>query len=254
MNLESLAGIHVMVTGGGTGIGAAIAKKFVETGSDVTICGRNAETLDATASAHGMRAVAMDVTDPESVRRSTEAAVSAGGPIRVHVANAGIAEGMPFVKMDFDFWRKTMATNLDGAFLSIRESLTSMRQAGWGRIIAISSIAGLRGLKNASAYTASKHALVGLVRALSEELAGSEITVNALCPGYVDTHLVARNASVIAQQTKRSQEEILSNMTRVNPHKRLVTPEEVADAALWLCRPESGSLNGLAIPIAGGHL
>ena len=254
MNLESLAGIHVMVTGGGTGIGAAIARKFAESGADVTICSRNIETLNVTASAHGMRAVAMDVTDPESVRRSTEAAVSASGPIRVHVANAGIAEGMPFAKMDFDFWRKTMATNLDGAFLSIRESLTSMRQAGWGRIIAISSIAGLRGLKNASAYTASKHALVGLVRALSEELAGSEITVNALCPGYVDTPLVARNVSVIAQQTKRSQEEVLSNMTRVNPHKRLVTPEEVADAALWLCRPESGSLNGLAIPITGGHL
>ena len=254
MNLKNLAGIHVLVTGGGTGIGAAIARKFAEAGSDVTICSRNIETLNATASAHGMRAVAMDVTDPESVRRSTEVAVSSGGPVQVHVANAGIAEGLPFAKMDFDFWRKTMATNLDGAFLSIRESLTSMRQAGWGRIIAVSSIAGLRGLKNASAYTASKHALVGLVRALSEELAGSEITVNALCPGYVDTPLVARNVSVIAQQTERSQEEILSNMTRVNSHKRLVTPEEVADAALWLCRPESGSLNGLAIPIAGGQL
>ena len=254
MNLKNLAGIHVMVTGGGTGIGAAIARKFAEAGSDVTICSRNIETLNATASTHGMRAVAMDVTDPECVRRSTKAAVSAGGPIQVHVANAGIAEGLPFAKMDFDFWRKTMATNLDGAFLSIRESLASMRQAGWGRIIAVSSIAGLRGLKNASAYTASKHALVGLVRALSEELAGSEITVNALCPGYVDTPLVARNVSVIAQQTERSQEEILNNMTRVNSHKRLVTPEEVADAALWLCRPESGSLNGLAIPIAGGQL
>lgn len=254
MNLESLAGIHVMVTGGGTGIGAAIARKFAEDGADVTICGRNIETLEATASAHGMRAVAMDVTDPDSVRRSTEAAVSAGGPTQIHVANAGIAEGMPFAKMDFDFWRKTMATNLDGTFLSIRESLASMRQAGWGRIIAVSSIAGLRGLKNASAYTASKHAVVGLVRALSEELAESEITVNALCPGYVDTPLVKRNVSVIAQQTKRSQEEILDNMTRVNRHKRLVTPEEVADAALWLCRRESGSLNGLAIPIAGGHL
>ena len=100
----------------------------------------------------------------------------------------------------------------------------------------------------------SKHALVGLVRALSEEVAGSEITVNALCPGYVDTPLVARNVSNIAKQTQRSQEEILGNMTRVNPHKRLVTPDEVADAALWLCSPESGSLNGLAIPIAGGHI
>ena len=253
MKFDNLTGLHVLVTGGGTGIGAAIARKFVAAGADVTICGRNFDMLSTTASACGMRPIAMDVTDPESVRRGTGAAVSAGGPIRIHVANAGIAEGMPFAKMDFDFWRKIMATNLDGAFLSIRESLASMRSTDWGRIIAVSSIAGIRGLKNASAYTASKHALVGLVRALSEEVAGSEVTVNALCPGYVDTPLIARNVSDIAKQTQRSQEDILGHMTRVNPHKRLVTPDEVADAALWLCRPESGSLNGLAIPIAGGH-
>ena len=130
MSCNNLKGIHVLVTGGGTGIGAVIARKFAAAGADVTICGRNFDTLSSTASSCGMRPVPMDVTDPESVRRGTEAAVSAGGPIRIHVANAGIAEGMPFAKMDFDFWRKIIATNLDGAFLSIRESLASMPARG----------------------------------------------------------------------------------------------------------------------------
>jgi NAD(P)-dependent dehydrogenase (short-subunit alcohol dehydrogenase family) len=155
--------------------------------------------------------------------------------------------------MDMAFWRNMMATNLDGTFLTIRESLKSMHQTDWGRVIAISSIAGLRGLKGAPCYTASKHAMIGLIRGLAADYLGKPYTFNAICPAYVDTDIVPQNIDRIMARTGMSEDDARAVMVGANPHGRLITPEEVAEAVLWLCAPNSGSVNGQAIQIAGGE-
>ena len=249
----TLAGKHAFVTGGGTGIGLGIAQILAEAGAQVTITGRRQDVLDAVAGP-GMTGMAMDVRDPAAVDACVDAAVAARGPIQICVANAGIAEGKTFRKTDLDFWRRTMSTNLDGAFLTIHAALRSMQDTDWGRVIAVSSIAGLRGLAGAAAYSASKHGMIGLIRSLSEEHMGGPITFNALCPGYVDTPIVDRNQVSISERTGMSPEEARQLMVSSNRHKRLIDVSEVAEAAGWLVGPGSGSINGQAIQIAGGHV
>jgi len=249
----NLHGKHALITGGGTGIGLAIAQALAAQGAAVTITGRRPAVLEQAAGATpGLFALAMDVADEASVRDGFAQAVAARGPIAIHVANAGIAEGRALHKTDLDFWRRMMAINLDGAFLSIRESLASMRDLDWGRVIAVSSIAGLKGLKGAAAYSASKHGMIGLIRALSEDYLGSGLTFNAICPGYVETEIIARNVESIRNRAGVSQAEARQIMVGANPHGRLVTTDEVAAAALWLCGPASGSVNGQSIEISGG--
>ncbi len=243
---------HALVTGGGTGIGLAIARALAAEGAEVTITGRRLEVLEGVAGG-GLHPLQMDVSDEASVVRGVAEAVAARGPVQICVPNAGIAEGRALHKTDLAFWRQMMAINLDGAFLTIRECLPEMRQAGWGRVIAVSSIAGLKGLKGAPAYTASKHGMIGLVRALSEAYLGSELTFNALCPGYVDTEIVSRNVTAISERAQISADQARAVMVEANKHKRLIAPEEVAAAALWLCAPGSESVNGQAIEIAGGQ-
>ncbi|WP_298912949.1 SDR family NAD(P)-dependent oxidoreductase [uncultured Roseobacter sp.] len=249
----SLAGKHALVTGGGSGIGLDVARMLSAEGCLVTITGRRQTALDAAAagSIHGMT---MDVRDEEDVISTIAAAVEARGPLQICVANAGIAEGRALHKTDLKFWRNMMATNLDGAFLTIRESLTSMRQTEWGRVIAISSIAGLRGLQGASCYTASKHGLVGLIRALSEDHLGKPFTFNAVCPAYVDTPIVTRNTLSIAERAGVSEAEAQAIMVSANRHNRLISPQEVSSAVKWLVSPGSESVNGQAIEIAGGQM
>lgn len=249
----TLAGKHAFVTGGGTGIGLGIAQILAEAGAQVTITGRRQDVLDAVAGP-GMTGMAMDVRDTAAVDACVDAAVAARGPIQICVANAGIAEGKTFRKTDLDFWRSTMSTNLDGAFLTIQAALRSMQDTDWGRVIAVSSIAGLRGLAGAAAYSASKHGMIGLIRSLSEEYMGGPITFNALCPGYVDTPIVDRNQVSISERTGMSPEEARQLMVSSNRHKRLIDVSEVAAAAAWLVGPGSGSINGQAIQIAGGHV
>ncbi len=250
-----LEGKHALVTGGGTGIGLAIARALAGAGAQVTITGRRAGILSAAADEYpGLHPLVMDVAEEESVSAGFARAVEERGPVAVCVANAGIAEGRALHDSDLAFWRRTMATNLDGAFLTMREALRSMHRLEWGRMIAVASIAGLRGLRGASAYTASKHGMVGLVRALSEDYMGSGITFNALCPGYVDTEIVTRNRKSISSRAGISEEEALRLMINSNRHKRLIAPEEVAAAALWLCDPRAGSVNGQCIEIAGGQV
>ncbi|WP_323038270.1 SDR family NAD(P)-dependent oxidoreductase [Gemmobacter sp.] len=250
-----LQGRHALVTGGGTGIGLAIAQALAAQGAQVTIAGRRADVLDqAAATAPGLHPLVMDVADESSVVDGIAAAVAARGPISICIPNAGIAEGRALGKTDMDFWRRMMAINLDGAFLTIRECLPGMRQVGWGRIIAISSIAGIRGLKGAPAYTASKHGMIGLVRGLSEDFLGSQITCNAVCPAYTETDIVTSNTVSIAQRAGISQDQALNLMLSANRHGRLVAPSEVAEAVLWLCGPGSSSLNGQTIEIAGGQV
>ena len=249
----TLDGKHALFTGGGTGIGLAIARALANAGAEVTITGRRAEVLDAVAGPR-LHPQVMDVTDEASVTQGVAAAVAARGPVQVCIPNAGIAEGRALHKTDTDFWRRIMATNLDGAFWTIRECLHDMRRAEWGRVVAVSSIAGLRGLKGASAYTASKHGLIGLVRALSEDYLGMALTFNAVCPGYVDTEIVTRNVASIAARAGVTEDAARATMIATNRHNRLIAPDEVAQAVLWLCGPGSSSVNGQCIEIAGGQV
>ena len=253
--MADLSGHHALVTGGGTGIGLAIARALAGAGAAVTITGRNAERLGAVARAHpGLTPVAMDVAHDASVLAGFDAARATNGPVTICVANAGIAEGAKALKTSDDLWRRTMATNLDGAFFTLREALRDMEPASWGRIIAVSSIAGLRGLKGGVAYAASKHGMIGMIRAMSEDYLGTGLTFNALCPGYVDTPIVARNLEIIRDKTGLEGEAAVKLMADENRHGRLITPEEVANAALWLCLPGSDSINGQAIEISGGKV
>jgi len=249
----TLNGKHALVTGGGTGIGLAIARALAAEGAQVTITGRRQEVLDEVAG-YGLFGMAMDVRDEADVCAKIAAAADARGPIQICVPNAGVAEGVAVHKTTMDFWRNMMATNLDGAFLTIRESLTSMRQTDWGRVITISSLAGVRGLKGAACYTASKHGLIGLTRSLSEDYMGTPFTFNAICPGYVDTPIVTRNTDSIAQRTGLSADAARDLMVKANRHQRLIAPEEVAAAAMWLVGPGSESINGQTIEIAGGQV
>ena len=248
-----LTGKHALVTGGGSGIGLAIAQALADAGAEVTITGRRMDRLEAARDTR-IYPLKMDVTEETSVTEGVAEAVAARGPVQICVPNAGIAEGRSILKTDMDFWRTMMATNVDGAFLTIRESLRSMTETDWGRVIAVSSIAGLRGLKGGSTYTASKHAMLGLIRALAADYAKKPFTFNALCPAYVDTDIVTTNIDSIMQRTGKSRDEARAVMVDVNAHGRLITPQEVAEAALWLCHQNSGSVNGQAIQIAGGEV
>jgi NAD(P)-dependent dehydrogenase (short-subunit alcohol dehydrogenase family) len=249
---DRLAGKHALVTGGGTGIGLAIARALAAQGAQVTITGRRQSVLDDVAG-DGVFGIQMDVREEGAVRDVISAAVHARGPVQICVPNAGIAEGRSLHKTDMGFWRDMMATNLDGAFLTIRECLPGMRQTDWGRVIAVSSIAGLRGLPGAAAYAASKHGLIGLIRSLSEDYMDQPYTFNALCPGYVDTPIVSRNEVAIASRTGMSADAARQVMIDANRHKRLIEVEELAAAALWLTGPGSQSINGQCIQISGGQ-
>ena len=243
---------HALITGGGTGIGLAIARTLAAQGAQVTITGRRRDILQSVATDQ-IHALAMDVTDEAQQIEAIAQAVSERGAINICVANAGIAEGRSLQKTTMDFWRQIMATNLDGAFITIRESLRSMLESDWGRVIAISSIAGVRGLKGGGAYSASKHGVIGLIRSYSEEYLGSHITFNAICPGYVDTPIIDHNLEVI-QKRGFSREDALNMMVSANPHKQLIPSQDIAEAALWLCSPYSGSVNGQTLEIAGGQV
>jgi len=253
--MTELTGHHALVTGGGTGIGLAIATAFADAGAQVTITGRRAEILEQVAAGQpNLHPQVMDVTDPSSVTAGVAAAIKTSGNIDICIANAGITEGRGLTKTDLEFWRKIMATNLDGAFLTIRECMHTMHRQKWGRVIAVSSIAGLRGSKGTAAYTASKHGVIGLIRALSVDYMGSGITFNALCPGYVDTPIIDQNVTSIAARTGMSDADARALMVDANPHGKLIAPSEVAAAALWLCGPGSDSINGQAVEIAGGQV
>ena len=247
------SGKHAFVTGGGTGIGLAIARALAAEGAEVTITGRRQDVLDQVAGGR-IHAMAMDVTDEAEQFETIAKAVVERGPIQICVANAGIAEGKTLQKTDLEFWRKIMTTNLDGCFVTIRECLKSMSETDWGRVIAVSSIAGLRGLKGAGAYSASKHGVIGLIRSYAEEHMSSSITYNAICPGYVDTDIITRNVESIKTRAGVSEKDALAVMTSANQHGRLIHVDEVAQSALWLCHSNSGSINGQTVEIAGGQV
>jgi NAD(P)-dependent dehydrogenase (short-subunit alcohol dehydrogenase family) len=247
--LGQLDGRHALVTGGGTGIGRAIAEALMAEGADVTVTGRREGPLREVTGAHP---VVMDVRDEASVFSGVEAARVARGPVMICVANAGIAEGRSLRETDAAFWREIMATNLDGCFHLFRACIPDMLEAGWGRAVAVSSIAGLKGLKGAAAYTASKHGMIGLMRGLAADFLRKPLTVNAVCPGYVETDIVTTNLERLRARGL-SEEAAEAAILSANPHGRLVAPDEVAGAVAWLCSEAARSVNGQAIQISGGE-
>lgn len=245
-----LSARHAIVTGGGTGIGAAIARELARAGARVTITGRRAEPLAAVATAGGIDWRLMDVTDEASVVD----VLGALDPIDILIANAGIAETAPLAKTTLDFWRRVQATNVEGTMLCLRETLPAMAARGWGRVIIVSSVAGLSGFKYGSAYAASKHAVLGLMKCAAEEVLTKGVTVNALCPGYVATPIVERSVEAISARSDMSTDDARAALGNQNPFGRLIEPGEVAAAALWLCGTGSGAVTAQAIPISGGQV
>lgn len=244
---------HALVTGGATGIGRAIALELANAGMDVTICGRRAEPLEKVAAEHPkLHAMTADVTDEASVARLYEEAEAARGAFDVVVANAGIASSAPAPKTTLEEWNRILNVNLTGAFLTVRPALAGMADRGRGRIVFIASVAGLRGAAYVAPYVASKHGVVGLTRALAEELLLTGVTVNAICPAYVETEMLEQSIRRVMEKTGRSEEEARRGFAEINPNHRLIQPDEVAAAALWLVSDAAISVTGQTIPISGG--
>jgi NAD(P)-dependent dehydrogenase (short-subunit alcohol dehydrogenase family) len=246
---------HAFVTGGGSGIGLAIARAMAGAGWRVTIAGRTEARLrDVAKSIPGARIQPLDVTDAAAVSEAFRATVAAAGPISLLVNNAGSVVSAPFEKTTTERWRTMFDVHVMGAVHCIQAALPQMKATGWGRIVNVASTAGLIGYRNVSAYVAAKHALVGLTKSLALEVATSGVTVNAVCPGYVDTDLISSAVAKIAEKTQRSRDDVQAAFTAVNPQGRLIKPEEVASAVLWLASEEAAAVNGVALPIAGGEV
>lgn len=245
----TMKGRRVLITGGGTGVGADLARGFAAGGALVVIAGRRAAPLAAVAaSAPGIRSVLADVTDEASVA----AMFAAAGPCDIVIANAGAADSAPMARTTLAQWNAMIAVNLTGVFLTLRDGLNQM--PGWGRLIAVASSAGLKGYAKVVPYAAAKHGVIGLTRCLALEIARRDITVNALCPGFLDTEMTDHTVEVIMRKTGRDAAAARAALAALNPQNRLIQPAEVTAAALWLCGPGSQGINGQAITIAGGEL
>lgn len=252
---QILADKHALVTGATRGIGSVIASVLLSHGARVTVLGRNPAPIGASDPRDENRFdTSADVTDPSSVTTAFQQARSKFGPIEILVNNAGQAASAPFLKTDATLWRRMHAVNLDGTFHCTQAALPDMFAAGWGRIVNIASTAGLTGYGYIAAYCSSKHAVIGLTRALAVEVALKRITVNAVCPGYTDTDMVKDTVANIVAKTGRTPEQALAELTARNPQKRLISPQEVATTVAWLCLPGSESITGQAIAISGGEV
>ena len=233
----------------------SVATALAAEGARITVMGRRLKPLeDRAAGLPEALGVRCDVTDGDSVAAAFEQAQAKYGPVDILVNNAGAAASAPFHKMDAKIWRRMLAINLDGVFFCTRAVFDEMRGHGWGRIVNVASTAALKGYAYVSAYCAAKHGVLGLTRALALEAAKTGITVNAVCPGYTDTDIIRDAVKNIVAKTGRSIEEATAELTHNNPQGRLIQPAEVADTVAWLCRPESASITGQAIIIAGGEV
>lgn len=258
MMTSLLKGRHAVVTGGSRGIGYAIAQRLLASGARVTIMGRNAQALDdATQQLAGIGTIqseSVDVTQADSVAQAFDSSRLQFGPIDVLVNNAGQATSERFDRVDQSQWQQMIEVNLTGTFHCMQAALPDMLQHKWGRIVNVASTAGLIGYAYVSAYCAAKHGVIGLTRAVALETATKGVTVNAVCPGYTETDIVADAIATIQEKTGKSEQEARAFLASRNPQGRLVQPGDVAQAVVWLCQPGSESINGQSIPVDGGEV
>lgn len=251
---------HAFVTGAGSGIGRAIASRLAAAGFAVSLAGRREGPLEdaaaqiAAAGGEARALAGFDVTAPATIEAGVARAIERFGDIALLVNCAGEAPSAPFEKTGDDVWNRVLAINLTGTFLVTRAALPSIRRAGNGRIVNVASTAGLTGYAYVAAYCASKHGVVGMTRALALELARTDVTVNAVCPGFTDTPLLDGAVETITGKTGRTPDEARASLARSNPQGRLVRPDEVADAVLWLAGDGAGAITGQAIAVAGGEV
>ena len=254
-----LNGQHAVVTGGSRGIGAAVAAALARRGARLTIISRSGTSLEAHAAAlrgqysADVRAVAADVTNATAVEAAFRAATSALGPVNILVNNAGAAAGAKFVGMTRSLWDEMIAVNLTATFSCTMQVIPAMLEAKSGRVINMASTAGLRGVKAMTAYCAAKHGVVGFTRSLALEMAKHGVTVNAVCPGYVDSEMTDRGVAALVQALHKSPEEARAMMVGTIPRGRLTTADEVAGAVAWLCAPEAAAVTGITLPVSGGE-
>jgi len=247
--MTDLSGKSALVTGGGTGTGRAIALMLASAGAKVMITGRRAETLAAVA--EGQPNISTHVGDVTSEADITEMVAAAGNPSIV-VANAGIADSKPLLKTTTAEFETMLATNLTGVFMTLREGYRAMKGSGWGRLVVISSVAGLRGGPYIAPYAASKHGTMGLVRSIALEIAKSGVTCNAICPSYIDTAMTDRSIANVIDKTGKSEGDAKAYFEKLSPMGRLIQADDVAQMVMWLCGPNSDMVNGQPLTISGG--
>ncbi|SEL09393.1 SDR family NAD(P)-dependent oxidoreductase [Pacificibacter marinus] len=245
----TLSGKTAFVTGGGSGVGAVIALMLADAGAQVTICGRRLAPLETVAAKHNaISAVVADITDEAAISK----AIADCAPDIV-IANAGASESAPFAKTELAAFERMMSVNVTGTFLTLREGTKAMKDKPWGRLIAIASTAGLKGYPYVAPYAAAKHAVVGMVKSVALELVRKGITVNAICPGFLDTEMTQRSIANIVEKTGRSPEDARASLEATNPMHKLVPPEDVAKTVLWLCGEGSDMITGQSISVSGGE-
>ncbi len=250
----TLDGRTALVTGGGRGIGRAIALAMAHAGADVAVAARTTEQVAEVAAAieaAGSRGLALtsDVTSAAESASMAERAAAVLGRVDILVNAAGAAQSAPVLATDASLWQRMLDVNLTSVFLCTRAVLPAMVERGWGRIISVASSAGLTGHAYVSAYCAAKHGVVGFTRAAALEMRGKGVTINALCPGYVDTDMTRRSVESIVKRTGRTTEEVLARLAGFNRTGRLLTPDEVAEAALRLAGEEGAAINGEALEL-----
>jgi NAD(P)-dependent dehydrogenase (short-subunit alcohol dehydrogenase family) len=253
----SLEGRHAVVTGAGQGIGAAVAMAFAACGAKVTLMGRRTEPLIATAARFPAKScshiVAVDVTQSGEVDAAFENARAQHGPVSILVNNAGQAESAAFANTSLELWDRMLAVNLTGTFLCSKAALPDLL-LGRGRIVNVASTAAQRGYAYVSAYAAAKHGVLGLTRSLALELARTDVTVNAVCPGYTDTELLRASIANVVAKTGRTAQAARSEFEKNNPQNKLIEPAEVAATVLWLCSEGAASFTGQALSVSGGEV
>lgn len=249
---RALEGRHALVTGGGTGIGAAAAGQLGAYGARLSLFGRRLEPLRAVAEGIGGTAIQCDVTDPDRLKAAFDEAREANGPIDLLIVNAGIAESAPFHRTSRESWDRIISTNLTAAFDCARLGIDDLLKSDNGRLVFIASVASVRGVPYAAPYAASKHGLLGLMRSLAAEYAKTSLTVNAVCPGYVDTPMTDQSVARVSKITGRTEQDSRSAITNMNASGRLVDPRSVGNVIAMLCVPISRDINGASITIDGG--